>query len=122
MRYRSLCLVFSGLLALAGFAAPTAAIAQSTAQQQAQISDEDLKTFAVAAREVQQINQTYAPAYQAAQSDEQRTAIEDEAMGKMTQAVKDKGLSVEKYNQIVTAAQADPEIARRVDDYTKQAQ
>jgi hypothetical protein len=71
---------------------------------------------------VQQINQTYAPAYQAAQSDEQRAAIEDEAMGKMTQAVKDKGLSVEKYNQIVTAAQSDPEIARRVDDYAKQAQ
>jgi hypothetical protein len=122
MRYRSLCLVFSALLATAGFAAPTAAIAQSTAQQQAQISDDDLKTFAVAAREVQQINQTYAPAYQAAQSDEQRAAIEDEAMGKMTQAVKDKGLSVEKYNQIVTAAQTDPEIARRVDDYAKQTQ
>jgi hypothetical protein len=122
MRYRSLCLVFAGLLAMAGFAAPSAAVAQSAAQQQAQISDDDLKTFAVAAKEVQRINQDYAPAYQSAQTDEQRVAIEGEAMGKMAQAVKDKGLSVEKYNQIVSAAQADPEIARRVDDYAQQAQ
>ena len=104
-----------------GLAAAPAAMAQSAAQQQAAISDTDLKTFAVAAKDVQKINQDYVPAYQAAQTDEQRAAIQQEAMGKMAQAVKDKGLSVEKYNQIVSAAQADPEVARQVDSYAQQA-
>lgn len=105
-----------------GLMAAPAAMAQSAAQQQAAISDQDLKTFAVAARDVQKINQDYVPAYQSAQTDEQRQAIQQEAMGKMAQSVKDKGMSVEKYNQIVSAAQADPEIARQVDNYAKQAQ
>jgi GTP1/Obg family GTP-binding protein len=101
-------------------AAP-AVMAQSADQQQAAISDTDLKTFALAAKDVQKINQDYVPAYQAAQTDEQRTAIQQEAMGKMAQSVKDKGMSVEKYNQIVSVAQADPEIARKVDSYAQQA-
>jgi hypothetical protein len=122
MRFRRFFPAFLSLAMAGGLMAAPAAMAQSAAQQQAAISDQDLKTFAVAARDVQKINQDYVPAYQSAQTDEQRQAIQQEAMGKMAQSVKDKGMSVEKYNQIVSAAQADPEIARQVDNYAKQAQ
>jgi predicted lipid-binding transport protein (Tim44 family) len=124
MHNRCLSLAFIiGLLAASGMAGASAAMAQSAApQQQAAISDADLKTFAGAAKEVQQINQTYVPAYQAAQTEEQRKAIEQEAMTKMADAVKEKGLTVDKYNQIVQAAQADPEVARQIDSYARQGQ
>ncbi len=114
-----------GLLVVSGFAGVSGAMAQSAApqrqpQQQAAISQEELKSFAVAAKEVQKINQSYMPSYQSAQTDEQKKAIEREAMGKMTQAVKEKGLTVEKYNQIVQVAQSDPEVARKVDEYARE--
>jgi hypothetical protein len=121
------CLSFAfiiGLLMTSGVAGTPLAMAQSAApqQQSASISEQDLKTFAGAAKEVQRLNQTYVPAYQAAQTEEQRKAIEQEAMTKMTEAVKEKGLTVDKYNQIVEAAQADPEVARQIDTYVQQAQ
>jgi predicted lipid-binding transport protein (Tim44 family) len=124
MQNRCLSLVFIvGLLVTSSMAGATAAMAQAAApQQQSAISDQDLKTFAGAAKEVQQINQTYVPAYQSAQTDEQRKAIEQEAMTKMSQAVKDKGLTVDKYNQIVQAAQADPQLAQQIDSYARQGQ
>lgn len=92
----------------------------STAQQQ-NISQQELQSFVVASREVQQINQSYLSSYQSAQSEDQRKAIEQEAMGKMTEAVRTKGLSVEKYNQIVQAAKSDPEVARKVEEIAQQS-
>lgn len=121
MRYRRLLpLTLSVLMATGAVVAAPGVMAQSASQQQAAISDADLKAFAVAARDVQKINQDYMPVYQSAQNEQQRATIEQEAMGKMAQSVKDKGMSVEKYNQIVAAAQADPDVARKVDSYAKQ--
>jgi hypothetical protein len=123
MHNRCLSLAFIlGLLVTSGAAGTPVAMAQSAApeQQSASISDQDLKTFAGAAKEVQRINQSYVPAYQAAQTDEQRKAIEQEAMTKMSEAVKQKGMSVDKYNQIVNAAQTNPEMARQIDSYVQQ--
>lgn len=123
MHNRRLSLAFIlGLMVAAGTPVALAQSAAPQQQQSASINDQDLKTFAGAAKEVQRINQSYVPAYQAAQTDEQRQAIEQEAMTKMTDAVKQKGLSVDKYNQIVNAAQADPEMARQIDSYARQAQ
>lgn len=123
MRYRRLLpITMSVLMATGAVVAAPGVMAQSASQQQAAISDSDLKAFAVAAKDVQKINQDYLPVYQSAQNDQQRSTIEQEAMGKMAQSVKDKGMSVEKYNQIVAAAQADPEVAKKVDSYAKQSQ
>jgi hypothetical protein len=117
-RHSFLVLAFA-LLTASGFAGAPAS-AQSAADQQAAVSQEDLKTFAGAAQEVQRINQTYLPTYQSAQTDQQRQAIEKEAMSKMAEAVQQKGLTIEKYNQIVQLAQSDPEVARKVDEYSQQ--
>ena len=122
MRYRRLLpITLSVLMATGAVVAAPGVMAQAASQQQAAISDADLKAFAVAAKDVQKINQDYMPVYQSAQNDQQRATIEQEAMGKMAKSVKDEGMSVEKYNQIVAAAQADPEVARKVDSYAKQA-
>jgi hypothetical protein len=40
----------------------------------------------------------------------------------MTQAVKNEGLSVEKYNEIYTAASVDPKLAQRLNGLIEKAQ
>lgn len=109
------------LAAASGFVAAPVAMAQSEAQQQTVVSPDELKTFAGAAKEVQKINQSYQPSYQSARTPDQKQAIEREAMGKMTQAVQAKGMTIQKYNQIMQIAQTDPEVGRQVDEYARQA-
>ncbi len=109
------------LAAASGFVAAPVAMAQSEAQQQTVVSPQELRTFASAAKEVQKINQSYQPSYQSAQTPEQKQAIEREAMGKMTQAVQAKGMTIQKYNQIMQIAQTDPEVGRQVDEYAREA-
>jgi GTP1/Obg family GTP-binding protein len=82
-----------------GYGAPT------QQQQQPSFSDAELQTFAEAAMEVQQINQEYQPQMQQAQTPEEQQSIRDEATEKMVEAIEEKGLSVEQYNEIASAAQ-----------------
>ncbi|HEY4135632.1 MAG TPA: DUF4168 domain-containing protein [Alphaproteobacteria bacterium] len=119
----------SGIGASTAFAqpAPNAAPASRASQgtppsaAAADISGQDLKTFAVAALEVKKINDSYRPRYQSADTPEAKQQVQKEATDKMAAAVQDKGLTVDKYNQIVHVAQADPEVAQQIDDYAKQA-
>lgn len=96
-------------------ASPPAAAAAS-------ITDQELKSFAVAALEVKKINDNYRPRYQSADTPAAKQQVQKEATEKMSSAVAQKGLTVDKYNQIVRVAQADPEVAKTIDDYARQAQ
>ncbi|MFN4283057.1 MAG: DUF4168 domain-containing protein [Alphaproteobacteria bacterium] len=87
----------------------------------ASITQQELKTFAVAALEVKKINDTYRPRYQSAETPAAKEQVRKEATEKMSSAVQQQGLSVDKYNQIVRVAQADPEVAKQIDDYARQA-
>ncbi len=102
------------------------AIAQSSppaatppAAAAAAITDQELKSFAVAALEVKKINDSYRPRYQSADTPAAKQQVQKEATDKMSAAVAQKGLSVDKYNQIVRVAQADPEVAKQIDDYAR---
>jgi hypothetical protein len=80
-------------------------------------SDRELRQFADAAIEVQRIGVLYAERFLQAASDQERTAIELEAMQEMAKAVNRSGLSVAMYQQIYRAAQFDPRIARRIGEH-----
>lgn len=126
-----------GLAALAlGFAAALgAANAQDAASEPApapqvempadaapELSDEKLKSFAVAFLEVSKINQTYQPQIQAAGSPEDEQRIRQQAGADMIQAVdSSQGISVEEYNMIIQAAQVDPELAQRINGHITEA-
>jgi hypothetical protein len=100
-------------LALAQGAPPAAPI---TAPQSAiDFTDADLKSFAVAVIHVSQINDTYLPVYQAAKTPEEQQLVEQKATDEMVQAVKKQGMSVEKYQEILTHAKSNPQVANRVD-------
>lgn len=83
--------------------------------QSTDFSDEDVTQFAQANQQVQDIQAEYTQKLQASGGDQEKTAdIQQEAQEKMVQAVEDSGLGVEKYNQILQVAQADPELVKRI--------
>lgn len=86
------------------------------------LSDEKLKSFAVAFLEVSRINQTYQPQLQAADSPEDEQRLRQQAGADMIQAVdSSQGISVEEYNMIIQAAQVDPELAQRINGHITEA-
>ena len=92
---------------------------QSGAQQSGseQFSDAQLKSFAEASLEVERLSQEWSPKIAAAGTAQEQAKARGEAMEQMAEAVEQKGLSVQEYNEIVNAAQTDPETARTVETY-----
>lgn len=85
------------------------------AEQGQQFSDEQLRSFAVAALEVRKIRSDFMARIQQAGSEDERQQLAREANGQMVSAVEDTpGISVEDYNAIVQAAGEDPELASRI--------
>ncbi|TVQ29490.1 MAG: DUF4168 domain-containing protein [Geminicoccaceae bacterium] len=80
----------------------------------AEIGDEALRRFAVAALEVQEIGRTWQEAAQQAQTEAEMESLREDAQSQMVEAVENEGLTVDDYNAIVAAAEADPELAARI--------
>ena len=85
----------------------------------ASFSDADLKSFVIAALEVERISDTYLPKLKAAKTAEEQQQVESAASREMVKAVENKGISVDKYQEIATEAQANPAIAARVKQHIK---
>jgi hypothetical protein len=100
-------------------APPKGSSATPPAAAAASISDKELRTFADAALEVKKINDSYRPRFRAAETPAAKQQVQKEATEKMTEAVQSKGLSVDKYNQIVRVAQADPQVAKTIDQFAR---
>jgi uncharacterized protein DUF4168 len=74
-----------------------------------------------AALEVQQIRSKWQPRIQAADNAEQAQEFQVQASTEMVSAVQDKGLTVDTYRAIATAARDNPELARRIGKLLEQA-
>jgi hypothetical protein len=86
------------------------------------LSEDKLQSFAVAFVEVSRVTQSYQPQFETAQSDADRERIQMEAGQQMIQAVDAaEGITVDEYNQIIQAAQADPELAQKINGHITQA-
>ena len=77
-------------------------------------SDAELKSFAAAVVEVHRINDQYIPKLQAASTPDEEQKLEAAALHEMVQAVEKEGISVEKYEEILTHAQTNRDIAHRL--------
>jgi len=112
--------VMTVMLALMGIAGAPLTWAQSEPaqieQSKATYSDAELKSFAAAAVDVHRINSNYLPKLADANPDEQRQ-IEKQALQETTQAVEKQGLTSDKYDAILTAAQTKPDVAKKVEQY-----
>jgi hypothetical protein len=77
-------------------------------------TDAELKSFAGAVVEVHRINDAYIPKLEAADTADEEQKLEAAALREMIQAVEKEGLSVEKYEQILTLAQTDRDLVHRL--------
>jgi Domain of unknown function (DUF4168) len=77
-------------------------------------SDAELKQFAGAVVEVHRINDAYIPKLQAASTPDEEQQLEAAALHEMVQAVEKEGISVEKYEEILTRAQTNRDIVDRL--------
>jgi hypothetical protein len=85
-------------------------------------NDQELQAYVTAAVQVSQISRDYTSKLRVAQSVDDKKKIQQEATGKMTQVIKKEGLSVEKYNEIYTAASMDPKLAQRLNGMLEKTQ
>ena len=112
--------VMTVMLALMGIAGAPLTWAQSEPaqieQSKATYSDAELKSFAAAAVDVHRINSNYLPKLADANPDEQRQ-IEKQALQETTRAVEKQGLTSDKYDEILSAAQSKPEVAKKVEQF-----
>ncbi|HET7595353.1 MAG TPA: DUF4168 domain-containing protein [Burkholderiales bacterium] len=122
----SLCAALAAAWASAAAAQTTAPATPRPAPQVQQpapnYSEDELKTFAVAALEVLRINDLYLPKLKMAATPEEQQQVEKTATDEMVKAVQKQGLTVDKYKEIMTHAEANPEIADRVMKHMKAAQ
>ena len=86
----------------------------SVAQSSPSYSDAELKSFAEALLEVQRINNAYQPSLEAATTPEEENRVHQAALNEVTQVLKEKGMSVDKYKEIVIIAQNNSDIAERI--------
>jgi hypothetical protein len=101
--------------------APAPQMEAPTAQAPA-VDDAKLKSFAMAFLEVAKVNQAYQPQIQAAPSADDQQRLQQEAGQKMIEAVNAaEDLSVDEYNQIIEAAQTDPDLAQRINGHITEA-
>ena len=86
----------------------------------ANYSDAELRSFADAALEVKHIKETYLPKMQAADNELEQEKLKQAAIKEMTQAVEQRGLKIDKYQEILAAALTRPELAQKVGKYLSQ--
>jgi len=120
IRTRLLHTLAAAALSVAGLLPLPAANAQMNppqARRQAQppsptISDEKLNAAAAAIKQVRDIQQSYQRKIEATPSDKQRLTIE--ANDAMAKAVTDQRLSLDEYNSIISTAQNDPAVRKKL--------
>lgn len=111
----------SGFIAIAAATlltvAPTASAQAIESPPDASVpaySDTELKTFAVAVLEVQRLNEAYSAKLQAASTPEEQEVVVKTATNQMTEVVEKNGMSVDRFTQILSHAQRNPDLADRV--------
>ncbi|SCB61907.1 protein of unknown function [Rhizobium aethiopicum] len=81
----------------------------------APVSDQKLEAFAVAYVQVDKVRQQYSAKIDATQDQAAKQKLQDEAQKQMVETVQSSpDISVEEYSSILTAAQSDPALAKKV--------
>ena len=88
---------------------------EKTMQEQMVLTEEKLDSFVDAALDVQGVTESFAPRAEAAENDEQRQALAEEANAAIRGAIEETpGITIEEYVAIGQAAQQNPELAQRI--------
>ena len=119
--FAAIGLAFGTIGAGAQEAAPAPQMEAPAAAPAADVDDTKLKSFAVAFLEVAKVNQVYQPQIEAAKPEDQQR-LQQEAGQKMIEAVNaSDDITVDEYNEIIQAAQTDPDLAQRINTHITEA-
>ncbi len=99
--------------------APSDQSAQADQPSSGSYSDQELKSFAVAVLEVERIKSAYAP--KLAQNLQEQAQVKQAASLELLMALKHQGMSVDKYQEMLSNVQSDPQLAGKVNEYLKQS-
>ena len=83
------------------------------AQASPQISDKELAAFAKAYAEVQQIRSEYEPSLQKTKDTKESERLQREANAKLKKTLDKQGLSIDRYNKIYAAVNANEDLRRK---------
>ena len=87
------------------------------AQAQPEFSDRQLESFVVAAIAVDEVIREWNPRIQAAKDDAQAAQLREQANSELAEAItQTDGITIEQYQQIGRAAQADQDLAARINE------
>jgi len=82
-------------------------------------SDQELRSFAVAVLEVERIKSSYAP--KLAQNLREQAQVKQAASLELLMALKQQGMSVDKYQEMLSSVQSDPQLADKVNEYLEKS-
>lgn len=114
------CAAAAAALTLASPALAQASAAAAQPQQAVAVSEEQLRSFANAWLDLSRIDRQFAPRMEGA-SAEQKQALQEEAQATMVAAVERHDLDAPTFNMIAAAAEQDPEMARKIGEYAREA-
>lgn len=101
-------------VAFAQEAAPAAPQAQASVAAQASFSDDEVKKVAALAADVKALNATHQPKISAAADATAKAAAQKDLDTAIQGSLAKNGLTVDRYNEIARAAQADQALAARI--------
>ena len=105
------------VLVTAALAVGLAASGPVWAQAQPEFSDQQLESFVVAAIAVDEVIREWNPRIQAAEDDAQAAQLREQANAELVEVItQTDGITVEEYQEIGRAAQADPDLAARINE------
>jgi hypothetical protein len=91
------------------------------AEAPAEFPDDLLVAYARTAVELSRIRNDYVAAVRTVETEQERSQLVEQATTEMTDAVRrEPGMTVENFNAISVAAEQDPTLARKIDDYIAQ--
>lgn len=82
-------------------------------QADIEVSEEEMETFVEVQMELADVREEVQSEMQAAEGQEEAQALADEANEEMAGLIEDAGMDVERYDQVASAIQADPELQQR---------
>jgi hypothetical protein len=80
----------------------------------ADVSDQTISQVAKAVAQILRLRQSLQEDIATAQTDEERQSLAAEVESAAARAIDEQGLSITQYNEVITAAQSDPELEERV--------
>ncbi len=120
MRRTRPSLIFASLAAALLLLAAPQAMAQQQPMAPAAFPQEKIEAFVDAAIEVQRVQTELDAQAQQAQDPDEVARLQQQAQADASQAVEDKGLSVDEYTAIAQAANEDPQLYAMIVDLMQQ--